>query len=42
MVLVQTQPIQRATIDETVIQLLDLSQSFGGVYDGWETQVITQ
>lgn len=41
-VLVQTQPVQQAAIDDTVIRLLHLAQSFGGEYDGWETQVITQ
>jgi uncharacterized protein (TIGR01619 family) len=41
-VLSQTQSVQQAAIDETVINLLHLSQSFGGEYDGWETQVVTQ
>jgi len=40
--LTRTQSVEQAAIDATAIQLLHLSQSFGGEYDGWETQAITQ
>jgi uncharacterized protein (TIGR01619 family) len=38
----RTQSVEQEVIDETVIQLLHLSQEFDGEYDGWETQVVTQ
>jgi uncharacterized protein (TIGR01619 family) len=38
----RTQTIERALIDKTVVELLRLAQRFGGEYDGWETQVVTQ
>lgn len=40
--LARTQSVLQAEIDWTTIQLLQLAQSFGGKYDGWEAQVITQ
>lgn len=39
---IRTQPVGPDAIDETVMELLRLTEQFEGEYDGWETQVITQ
>jgi uncharacterized protein (TIGR01619 family) len=36
------QSIERRIIDETVVYLFRLAESFGGEYTGWETPVVTQ
>jgi uncharacterized protein (TIGR01619 family) len=41
-VLARIQSVQQADIDQTVIELLHLAESFGGTYDGWETETKTQ
>jgi uncharacterized protein (TIGR01619 family) len=41
-VLSKQQPVEQDRIDDTTIELLHLADRFGGDYDGWETQVITQ
>jgi len=38
----RTQSIEQASIDRTVIELLNLAQRFEGEYDGWETPIVTQ
>jgi uncharacterized protein (TIGR01619 family) len=38
----RTQSIEQRIIDETVIYLFRLAQSFGGEYTGWETPVVRQ
>jgi regulator of RNase E activity RraB len=38
----RTQSIQQNEIDATVLELLDLAESFNGEYDGWETPIVTQ
>jgi uncharacterized protein (TIGR01619 family) len=38
----RTQSIEQASIDSTVIELLQLAQRFDGEYDGWETPLVTQ
>jgi hypothetical protein len=36
------QSIEQRIIDETVVYLFRLAESFGGEYTGWETPVVTQ
>jgi uncharacterized protein (TIGR01619 family) len=38
----RTQSIEQRIIDETVVYLFRLAESFGGEYTGWETPVVTQ
>jgi hypothetical protein len=38
----RTQSIEQRIIDETVIYLFRIAESFGGEYTGWETPVVTQ
>jgi hypothetical protein len=38
----RTQPVDQEQIDETVIELLGLTQRLEGEYDGWETPNVTQ
>ncbi len=38
----RTQSVEHGVIDETVIELLHLTQKYEGEYDGWETQVCTK
>lgn len=35
------QPTDRITVHQTVLALYDLTDQLGGVYDGWETSVVT-
>ncbi len=39
---VRIQPIDQEAIDDTVIELMELSQRFNGEYDGWESPIVTQ
>jgi hypothetical protein len=41
-VVARTQSIEQNSIDRTVIELLNLSRSFDGDYDGWETPILAQ
>ena len=38
----RTQPVDQEQIDETVVELLGLTQHFEGEYDGWETPIVSQ
>ncbi len=39
---IRNQTVEQSLIDATVNELVQLTERFGGEYDGWETQVVTQ